>query len=245
MIKILAIGAHNDEIMCNMGGLAHILHQKGCDQLFLNLACQWNDDKLSEAEKHSYIEQENRAAEILGGKFMCIGNRDDILFLESKEIIDQTTKIIVDYAPDIIFLHWPRDNHAEHRAVAQVSYKAMCAAHVRGARFKEAYAFEGSAKQTMDYFSPDFFIDIGDSWEYVKQSITQFDQNFANGDYLYYVNEQQRLCRGIGAQCKYAEAFKFVKFPDGSDDILLKQLVGDKFRWKGNGHYPAFGEYYF
>ncbi len=245
MTKILAIGAHNDEIMCNMGGTAHILHQKGCDTLFLNLACQWNDANLSESEKEQYRLQEAAATKILGGRFMAIGNREDILFLESKEIIDQTTNIILDYAPDIIFIHFPHDNHIEHREAAQVSYKSLCAAHVRGARFKEVYAFEGSATQTMDYFSPDFFVDIEDSMDIMKDSLTQFDQNFANGEHLFRVNEIQRLCRGTAAKCKYAEAFKFIKFPDGSDDILLKQLLGDKFRWKGNGHYPAFCEYFF
>ncbi len=245
MIKILAIGAHNDEIMCNMGGTADILRQKGCDQLFLNLACQWNDANLPQSERERYIEQENRSAEILGAKFMVIGNREDILFLESKEIIDQTTNIILDYAPNIVFIHWPRDNHVEHRETALVSYKALCAAHVRGARFKEVYAFEGSIKQTMDYFSPDFCVDVTESFDVLSESIMCFEQNFASGDHLLRINELQMLNRGISVNCKYAEAFKFVKFPDGSDDILLKQLLGDKFLWKGNGHYPAFGEAFF
>ncbi len=244
MTKILSIGAHNDEIMCNMGGVAHYLHQKGCDHLFLNLACQWNDE-LPESEKERYRMQENAAAEVLGGRFMSIGNREDLLFLASKEIIDETTRIILDYAPDIIFLHWPRDNHVEHRECAQVAYKALCAAHVRGARFKEVYAFEGSTTQTMDYFSPDFFVDVTEAIPKIKESLAHFDQNFANGDHLNYANLQQRLIRGVAAKCQYAEAFKFVKFPDGSDDILLKQLLGDKFRWKGNGHYPAFAEAFF
>ncbi len=245
MIKILEIGAHNDEIMWDMGGVAHLLHLNGCEQLFLNLACQWNDDSLPESEKQKYIVQENRAAELLGGKFMCIGNRDDILFAESKEIIDQTARIIIDYNPDIVFIHWSRDNHTEHRATARVAYKALCAAHVRGINFKEVYAFEGSMTQTMDYFSPDFFVDVEASLPVVKESLLCFDQNHANGEKLFYEYQTQRLCRGISAGCKYAEAFKIIKFPNGSDDILLKKLLGDKFRWKGNGHYPAFGEYYF
>ncbi len=244
MIRILEIGAHNDEIMWDMGGVANILQKKGCEQLFLGLACQWNDS-LPDSEKERYRAQEEAAANILGGKFLSIGNREDILFTESKEAIDKAARIIIDYDPHIIFLHWPKDNHAEHRAAAQVAYKAFCAAHVRGANIGEVYAFEGSGKQTSDYFSPDFFADVGEELPTVRRSLLCFDQNFANGQALADEYDQHRLFRGMSAGCKYAEAFKIIKFPNGSDDILLKKLLDNKFRWKGNGHYPTFGKYFF
>ena len=47
-MKVLSIGAHNDEIMADMGGTAYLLHKQGCEQLFLNVACQWNDDTITE-----------------------------------------------------------------------------------------------------------------------------------------------------------------------------------------------------
>ncbi len=246
MIKVLSIGAHNDEIMADMGGTAYLLHKAGCDQVFLNLACQWNDDNLSDAEKEYYIAQEHRSAELLGGRFVTLGNRDDLLFLESKQIIDETAAFIIDYDPDIIFIHWPRDNHIEHREAAQVSYKALAVASVRGAKFKEVYAYDTGINQSMDYFSPDFFIKVNECVEVVKESLMQYDQNFAQGEKLAAAYELKHTYRGYcveaGAVC---EAFKFIKFPNGNDDILLKQLVSDKFYWRGKGRYPAFAEYFF
>ncbi len=245
MTKVLMIGAHNDEIMADMGGTALKLCRAGCETLFLNLACQWNDDTLPDSEKEKYRAQEDAAAKILGGRFLAIGNREDMLFLASKEIIEETARIILDYAPDIIFIHPPRDNHIEHREAAQVSYKAIAVAHVRGARIKEVYSFDTGVMQSMDFFRPDFFVAVSDTMETVKESLMQFKQNHANGANLVRSYEHKRAYRGRCAGIPHAEAFKFVKYPNGSDDILLKQLLGGDFRWYGNGMYPAAAEEYF
>ena len=243
--KILCIGAHNDEIMADMGGTAFTLNQKGCELLFLNLACQYNDDNLSEEEKLRYQKQELAAAKILGGKFLTIGNRDDLLFLESKEAVEATAKVILDFDPDIVFIHSPKDNHIEHREVAKTSYKALCVAWVRGARFSEVYSYQTGAMQSTEYFRPDFFVEVSDNMDAVKESLMQFDQNHANGAYLAKRYEMDRLCEGRGIGVEYAESFKIVKFPNGSGDFMLKKLLGPKFVWYGNGMYPAFGEAYF
>ncbi len=246
MIKVLSIGAHNDEIMADMGGTAYLLHKAGCDQVFLNLACQWNDDDLSDEEKAEYIRQEHKSAEILGARFATLGNRDDLLFLESKKIIEEVAAFILDYEPDIVFIHQPRDNHIEHREVAQVSYKALSAAAVRGAKFKEVYAFDTGLNQSTDYFVPDFYVKVNECLDTVQDSLRQYKQNHANGNRLAQNYELKRIYRGrcIGMDT-LCEAFKFIKFPNGSDDILLKQLLGNNFHWHGNGMYPSFAEYYF
>ncbi len=245
MPRILMIGAHNDESMADMGGTAYKLHKAGCELLFLNHACQWNDDTLPESEKERYRRQEEASARILGGDFMAIGNREDLLFLESKEAIEETARIILDYRPHIIFIHPPRDNHIEHRESGQVAYKAICAAHVRKAKIGEVYSFDTGIMQGMDFFRPDFFVDVAEEMEQVKESLMQFDQNFAKGETLWKNYQIKRLYRGRCAKVEYAEAFKIVKFPNGSDDLLLKKLLGDSFRWYGSGIYPAFGENYF
>ncbi len=246
MVKVLSIGAHNDEIMADMGGTAHLLHKAGCDQVFLNLACQWNDDNLPDEEKAEYMRQEQKSAEILGGRFVTLGNRSDLLFLESKQIIEDTARFIVDYDPDIVFIHWPRDNHIEHREVAQVSYKALAAACVRKAKFREVYAFDTGINQSTDYFVPDFYIKVNECLDTVKESLLQYNQNNAKGPRLANNYELKHTYRGrtvgLDALC---EAFKFIKFPNGSDDILLKQLLGEHFIWHGNGMYPSFAEYFF
>ncbi len=246
MTKVLCIGAHNDEIMADMGGTAYQLYKAGCELVFLNLACQWNDDNLSEAEKDEYRRQELASAKELGGRFVTLGNRDDILFLQSPEIIDQTARYIIEYDPDIIFIHYPKDNHVEHREVAQVSFKALTVAWVRGCRFKEVYAFDTGANQAGHFFNPDFAVGITDeAMEAMHKSCMHYDQNHAKGPDLSSGNISRKSYRGSYYGFKFAEVFKIVKYPNGGDDFLLRRLMGKSFRWDGSGQYPANSELYF
>ncbi len=245
MYKILCIGAHNDEIMADMGGTACLLQRAGCQVRILALACQWNDDTFDDATKDEYRRQEFAAAAELGCEFKVLGNRDDLLYLACKEYIDELAREILEFLPDIVFIHPPKDNHVEHRECAQVSLKALCVAHVRGARYKEIYAFDTGIMQSMDYFRPDFFVDVAETMDTVKKSLMHFQQNHALGEHLCQSYEHKRAYRGRCGGVSKGEAFKIVKFPNGSDDFLLKQLLGGKFRWYGNGMYPAFGEEYF
>ncbi len=245
MTRVLCLGAHNDEIMADIGGTVALLVDAGCKVRALGLACQWNDDTLDDATKDEYRRQEFAAAKELGCEFKVVGNRDDMVFLESKAIIEELVREILDFMPDIVFIHPPRDNHIEHRESAHASLKALEVAHVRGAKIREVYAFDTGICQSLDYFRPDFGIDITDKFDRVKASILHFNQNHANGRNMIKNNEIRKRYRGREFGLELAEVYKIVKFPNGSDDFLLKQLLGKRFRWYGNAMYPAFGEYYF
>ncbi|MBE6599714.1 MAG: hypothetical protein E7640_00695 [Ruminococcaceae bacterium] len=245
--KVLCIGAHNDEIMADMGGTVHELHKSGCEILILNLACKYLDinNTLSEEDKQRYQKEEISAARILGADLKSENDRESLLFLESAKAIEYTARVIMDFAPDIVFIHLPRDNHFEHREVAKTSYKALCVAASCGTNFSEVYAFQTGIRQSAQYCRPDFFVDVTDDLDTVKESLLQFKQKYAPGEALAKTYELQRQYEGLIAKVPYAEEFKIVKFPNGSDDILLKKLLGKKFIWYGHGSYPAFGENYF
>ena len=81
-----------------------------------------------------------------------------------------------------------------------------------------------------------------DVWEKCERT---FAQNTANGDFLWKSHILQSAVQGLGIGSTAALSLKIVKLPDGNDDFLLRQLLGDKFHWAGNGMYPAFGQSYF
>lgn len=243
-IRALHIGAHNDECEYNSGGVAALLHKAGCEQIFLNIACMWHKKDIDEATKVLYQKQENDAAECLGAKKLIIGDRDGQIFSPSTAMTEEVESIILDFKPDLVFIHWPKDTHVEHRMVAKLSYEALCIAHVHGARIKEIYAFEGCFKQTCDFFHPDFVVDIEEAMPALKDSLLCFDQNTANGLGWYEEKVLQAGARGRPVKIKYGEGYKIIKYPDGSDDFLLKKLLGNKFLWNGNGRYCAHGDVY-
>lgn len=243
-VRVLSIGAHNDECEYNCGGLAHILHQAGCEQLFLNIACLWHKKDIDEETKALYRKQEDEAAEYLGAKKLIIGDRDGQIFSPSTEMIEAVEQVILDFKPDIVLIHWPRDSHIEHRMVAKVSHDALCIAHVHGARVQEVYAFEGCFKQTCDFFHPDFVVNIEEALPALKDSLLCFDQNTANGLAWYEEKLLQAGARGRPVKIPYGEGYKIIKYPNGSNDFILKKLLGDRFLWNGTSMYPAHGEAY-
>ncbi len=244
-MKALFIGAHNDDCEFNAGGVAALLSKKGWDILFVNPACIWHGENITKETRNEWEKQEYKAAEILGAKKIITGDRYQGLFQPSAEEIKNLAKIIVDFMPDIVFIHFPKDNHIEHRAVAEISEKALCLAHVKGTKIKEIYAFEAGADQTSDFFKPDFFIDISSVTTTLNESLMCYNQNTAQGEGLCHYKDILAKFRGSQALISSAEAFKIVKYPNNNEDFLLRQTLEDYFHWCGNGMYPAFGEYYF
>ena len=204
-IKIMSIGAHNDECEYCTGGLSWILHKAGCDILYVNPACLWHKPDIDEETKALYSAQEQAAAKVLGAKKLVIGDRDGQIMSPSTELIVELEKIILDYDPDIILIHWPLDNHVEHRMVAKLSYEALSIAYVHGAHFKEVYAYESGLNQTTDYFHPDFIVDIEESMDAIKESCFCFDQNTASGFGLYDEKYKQAAMRGCQLRMNYGE----------------------------------------
>ena len=79
----------------------------------------------------------------------------------------------------------------------------------------------------------------------LRESLRAYHQAHAQGDGLCREKEVSAAFRGHVCGAKYAEALKIVKFPDGGQDFLLRQLLGERFRWWGNAQYPAYGYLYF
>ena len=245
-VKVLIIGAHNDECEFGCGGTAKLLHDKSCEVLFLVTADIWHNDSITESEKMEYEEQSNCAAERLGARKITIGPHDTLLYQGGHETVLNIVSIILDFKPDIVFIHWPYDNHLEHRLVAQDSYQAVCVANVQGANIKEVYAFEAGPGQSQCMFEPDFTIKIDSVFQDVTESLKCFNQPTANGEWLCQEKSAGSPFRGLtnGRNIK-AEGFKIIKFPNSNEDFLLKELLNDNFKWYGSGMYPAYGKLYF
>lgn len=245
-VKVLFIGAHNDECEYDCGGTAKLLHDAGCEVRFLVVADLWHKDNITEDEKRENEAQSIRAAAILGAEKMTIGPHDAHLYKDGYEQVLKIESIILDYQPDIVFIHWPNDNHLEHRLVAKDSYQAVCIANVNGANIKEVYAFEAGQSQSQCMFEPDVLINVESVLPDIKESLMSFSQSTAHGDWLYDAMCNGALFRGMTSGLyKMMEAYKIIKFPNRNDDLLLKQLLNDYFRWYGNGMYPAYGKLYF
>ena len=246
-MKVMMIGAHNDDCECNAGGTAALLAAKGCEVLFVNPACIIHNQSLSDETIDAWRKMEINAARLLGADKIIMDDRKARIFDNSCETVEKLEKIILDFRPEMVFIHWPMDNHVEHRMVAKTAYKAISIACVHGAPIKEIYAFEAGISQTTNYFSPHFGIEITSVMDKVEESLRSFSTEAAQGDWLVKTKRVQANYRGLDLITlgRYAEVFRIVKFPDKNNDFAIRELLLDEFRWYGRGMYPAMGTEYF
>ena len=139
--------------------------------------------------------------------------------------------------PDIIFIMHPEDNHIEHVECAHTAREAIFAAAVDGYIPNEIYSFATGPKQSMCYFEPDIYIDVEEKLDDIKRVFLNFCAENANGERLWNSERISKEYRGLECGLKYADGFKIIKYPSGSNDFLLRQAFGDKFRWAGNKMY--------
>lgn len=102
--------------------------------------------------------------------------------------------------PDVVFTHWPVDTHRDHCAASlmiQSWYRS-------GKKYTLVYFEVMSGEQTQQ-FSPNFYVDLTETWEKKKEACFVHASQQPAEFYAYH--EEMELFRGREHQCKRAEAF--------------------------------------
>ncbi|MBE6385542.1 MAG: hypothetical protein E7048_07750 [Lentisphaerae bacterium] len=122
--RILFIGAHHEEIEAECPNTAAALTLAGCEVTILNPVGGWNWTfirSLGENGRERTIADATAAAAELGCKKVIWDYPVAQADRYRDEMMDRMAQFLVDYSPEIVFIHWPRDSHADHRIVAHVS----------------------------------------------------------------------------------------------------------------------------
>ena len=249
-MKAVFVGAHNDDCEYNAGGMAYLLHEKGFEIYFLKVACKRRQYKkhgnlckswLDPAACEEYSRQDIEAARILGAQAEVIAGYGNDYYVASNENIQLLRDAIEKIMPDIAFIHWNKDNHWEHVEASKAAFQVLCE-HAQC----EVHAFEAGPWQSMIYMQPDYLIDITSAMEKIDQSLMTFDQPSASGAGLVREKHAAAEFRGYMSGCKYAEAYKILRYPSpkAGTSLLLPNVLGDLFRWGGYDQYPAGIKYY-
>ncbi len=237
-IKVLAMGVHNDDCDYGIGGTAKLLTDQGCAVYFSYLMSPYHE-ALAEYQTSDSV----RSLGLAGKLHRFIQAKDAILYGE--ELVEAYSDIVKEVQPDIAFIMWPRDNHIEHEHCAKAQLDAL---YRSAPQVKEVYAYEVGPLQTMAFFGePDISVNITDAIEPVKEVLSTFTTSVRGSQALWREKEVSSQWRGhmAYADFDYAEALKMIKLPNGGEDFLLRQLLGDRFRWGGVGSYYWGRHYYF
>ena len=211
-MKILAIGAHPDDIEIFMYGFIAACKKRG-DEIILGVATDGTSGNININKDLKNIRQEEA---ILGltklAKPYFLGLEDGNLF-ESINASKIIKSFINDNKPDLVITHAPNDYHPDHRSLSDFIINSI--------GFKCPVIF---AETLMGInFDPEIYIDITDFFEEKKHAIlchkSQSPKRFLDAAEL--------MNRFRSAQCNspsknYAEVYKVSKtFPFADIRSLL------------------------
>src|SRR5512136_2280358 len=144
-MRILAIGAHPDDIEIGCGGTLIKYARQGHEVSLLVMTMGGASGEGSIRRS----EQEN-AAKILQTAKLFWGDYADTAIPLDRESIQRVERVIHEVQPDFIFVHYQDDTHQDHRNLSAATITAT--RYTRNVLF-----FEGLTTQN---FSPSVFVDV-------------------------------------------------------------------------------------
>lgn len=201
-MRILALGAHPDDVEFGCGGSLLRFARAGHDVFIYVATC---GELGGDCEKRK--KEQSTAASFIGVKNLFWGGYSDSQIPLSKELISSIESVLTEVKPDYIFVHNEDDTHQDHRILAKATLSAT--------RYVQNFLFyEGP---TTVNFSPNVYIDIdlkiNDKLDLLKKHKSQISKVIAGMPELSIVDFALSTAsfRGIQGRMKTAEAFKSLR----------------------------------
>lgn len=121
-MKILIIGAHQDDNEFRCGGITKKYRDLGHEVQFLSVCngCGGHHIMTPEETSAKRAQESAQVAELLGIKYDIWSDIDDCSIVPDLAMRRRMISYIRNYSPDLIITHRTNDYHADHRAVAQL-----------------------------------------------------------------------------------------------------------------------------
>ena len=219
-MRVLAIGAHPDDIEINCAGTLAKCAKRG-DTVF---ACHLSDGDLGHMvipkEELGAIrcEEAKKAGSLAGVQVIWGGFHDLDLYADNKEARDRVVEIIRRTRPDFIITHNPDDYMPDHTAASKLVFDAAFAATVPHYPCKGLEATSVVPIYYMETasgigFVPTEYVDITDEME-IKQKMFACHESqvkwLKDHDGVDFIEKVTVVAQYRGYQCgaKYAEGFR-------------------------------------
>lgn len=207
-MKVLAIGAHFDDIELGCGG-SLVKHVKNEDNVCMYVLTDSEYDDYNGRimrTKEAALEEGKNAASILGVDNLICEELKTKELQYSVDLIERINKVMDELNIDLVYTHWVHDVHQDHSAVGRATLNA--ARHV-----PRILMYRSNWYATNAQFNANFFIDISPYLETkikaLKAHKTEY-QKFG-GKWIDFVKHQNRNS-GIEMEVEYAEAFEVIKY---------------------------------
>ncbi len=218
-MRVLAIGAHPDDLEILCGGTLALFAKRG-DEVYMCHALNGNlghteipRDELREIRR----EEAKNAAKLIGATSLTLDIDDLDIYVErdaKKKMID----IIREARPDVIILPDPKDYMPDHTVTSEVGFDASFMATLPQLKTEHPAHMKLTPVYFMDtitglQFEPEEYVDITEV-EGIKREMIACHESQAkwlkehdNIDYVEFAMLQSAF-RGMQCGVKYAEAFR-------------------------------------
>lgn len=208
-MKILAIGAHLDDIELACGGVLARAVKSGhqvkmvvmTDSAYTNF-----DGKVMRTKEEAYAEGKAAALK-LGVTDLVILDFPIKNVPYNGSTVESIDTIMSEFKPDYIFTHWIFDTHQDHKNTAQATISA-------GRYMYNIFMYEPIPPSGRSYhpFRAQVYFDISDVIDQKLDSLREHKSQHAKyGEVWIEAVEGRAKIRGFENGCKYAEAFEAVR----------------------------------
>jgi LmbE family N-acetylglucosaminyl deacetylase len=124
-MKVLAIGAHFDDIELGCGGTL-LKHKQAGDEIYLLVVTHsgyTSSNKKWTRQKEQAKSEGEESAKALGATLICCEKAPHSI-VQTEELILELEEIINNINPDRVYTHQPNDSHADHSAIGYCSIRA-------------------------------------------------------------------------------------------------------------------------
>ena len=196
-MKILAIGAHPDDIEVGCSGTLAKYVRNGHD-VYLLVMTEGGMGGESTIRK----KEQARSAKILKPREVIWGGyKDTLLSPHMNQMVQEIETFLKQIVPDFILVHHEEDTHQDHRSLAKATISAT--RYVRNVLF-----YEGPTTRN---FSPTVFVDIKETIDTKFATLlahqSQVEKTNIEGLSITDVVRSTAVFRGIQGRVQFAEAF--------------------------------------
>lgn len=238
LYKVLIVGAHHEEVEAEFPNIAANLTSAGCKVHILNPIGGWNwtfiRNLVGDGRARTIADAKAAAAELGCEKTIWdypVAQCDRF----QAEIMDRMAEFLIDFAPDIVLMHWPLDSYADHRLVAHITHQVLRSAtnmvkdvHPEFRYPQEVYAFQTGVAQAYHFLPDCFVISDEDSMAKADRAIARFSPTAWDCVERWKQNFHTKNAYWSNLAGLPAEALKFLGPELPLDGFLLKKILGPK-----------------
>jgi len=131
-MKVMAVGAHPDDVEMSCGGLVAKLVSLGYEVGMADLTC---GEMGSSGDEKTRLAESSRAARILGVSWrVCCGLPDSGLSHSDSEHVYTFVRLLRKYRPSLVLAPWRQARHPDHTEAGEIVRRAVFLAGLRRLR---------------------------------------------------------------------------------------------------------------